>query len=65
MISLGTLQSTLTLTFDLDVNELRVYTQCEVTRQSPWCGGPCNQTHTLILQQREVHNDGWILNVLL
>lgn len=52
-------------TFDLDIDEFRVDTESQVAGQSPWCGGPCDEAHLLILQKREVHDHRRVLHILL
>lgn len=52
------------VTFDLDIQHLRVDTQGQVAWQCPWCGCPGNQSHFLILNQWEVDGDRWVLNIL-
>lgn len=54
----------LSLTFDLDIQELRVNAEDQVTWQCPWCGPPGDQSHVLILDQWEVDNHGWVLYIL-
>ena len=52
------------LTFDLDIQELRVNTEGQVAWQCPGRGRPSDQSHFLIVNQWEVDNHRWVLNIL-
>lgn len=52
------------VTFDLDIQHLRVDTEGQVAWQCPRCGCPGDQSHFLILNQWEVDDDRRVLNVL-
>lgn len=57
-------EEVLLLTFDLDIRHLWVDTEGQVAGQCPGCGRPGNQGHLFVFHQREVNDDGWILDVL-
>lgn len=51
-------------TFDFNIDKFWVDTQCQVARQSPRRGGPCNQRNVFTLQQGKVDDHRGILDIL-